>query len=308
VLHAILGVYILCFAGGVTLIVFSFFASRRLGLAAFRDFAFLFSASTLILVVEALKTYERAVGSDFGYGLHVSGAALSAVGSAGMTWYLLSLAFQIARIAPDSRREVMIGITAAALGIIGGLRELGLIFWPGAASVMILWNAQYLALLGIHVFAGVILFRGFGKIEDAWLRSAIRTFLIFLGVFAPIAAVQLVVQDIPTSPELFRDFPLEELGYYLGFVIMALVYLVRYFAEPVRAPSFSLPEDFLRKYGISHREGDIIEMMAQGFSNSAIAEKLFISTLTVKNHVYHIYQKTGAGNKVQLLNMINSSK
>ena len=49
-------------------------------------------------------------------------------------------------------------------------------------------------------------------------------------------------------------------------------------------------------------------MMARGFSNNAIAEKLFISTLTVKNHVYHIYQKTGAGNKVQLLNMINSSK
>ena len=45
---------------------------------------------------------------------------------------------------------------------------------------------------------------------------------------------------------------------------------------------------------------DIIEMMARGFSNSAIAEKLFISTLTVKNHVYHIYQKTGAENKVQL--------
>ena len=64
----------------------------------------------------------------------------------------------------------------------------------------------------------------------------------------------------------------------------------------------------MRSHGISHRESDIIEMMARGFSNSAIAEKLFISTLTVKNHVYHIYQKTGAENKVQLLNIINSSK
>ena len=49
-------------------------------------------------------------------------------------------------------------------------------------------------------------------------------------------------------------------------------------------------------------------MMARGFSNGAIAEKLFISTVTVKNHIYHIYQKTGARNKVQMLNMINSSK
>jgi DNA-binding CsgD family transcriptional regulator len=64
----------------------------------------------------------------------------------------------------------------------------------------------------------------------------------------------------------------------------------------------------VNRFGISQRERDIIEMMAQGLSNGAIADKLYISTVTVKNHVYHIYRKTGAGNKVQLLNLINSLK
>ena len=37
-------------------------------------------------------------------------------------------------------------------------------------------------------------------------------------------------------------------------------------------------------------------------------ETLFISALTVKNHIYHIYQKIGVENKIQLLNHINSPK
>jgi DNA-binding CsgD family transcriptional regulator len=213
-------------------------------------------------------------------------------------------------IEPSRTRVRVYEILALSVGLLGGLKELVPVFWSRAGPDMIFWNLDYLSLLVIHVTAAVILLSGFKRIQNKWLQSIIRSFLIFLGVFAPLGAAQLVVQDVPGSPDLFHDFPLSQLIYYIGFVILALVYVARFFAEPVGvgAPAFTLPEGFIRKFGISHREGDIIEMMARGFSNSAIAEKLYISTLTVKNHVYHIYQKTGAGNKVQLLNMINSSK
>ena len=55
-----------------------------------------------------------------------------------------------------------------------------------------------------------------------------------LGVFAPLAAAQLVVQDIPTAPDILRGYPLEQLVYYLGFVVLALLYLSRYFFLPVQ--------------------------------------------------------------------------
>jgi len=64
----------------------------------------------------------------------------------------------------------------------------------------------------------------------------------------------------------------------------------------------------VQAYGISPRECEIISMMIQGFNNRMIGERLFISAATVKNHVYHIYQKTGAANKVQLMNLINPPK
>ena len=123
-----------------------------------------------------------------------------------------------------------------------------------------------------------------------------------------LAVVQFFVQNIAAAPAFLHEYPLQEMLYYIGFVILVIYYISRFFSQPVPAGPFTLPEEFVLRFGISHRERDIIEMMARGFSNNAIAEKLYISTLTVKNHVYHIYQKTGAGNKVQLLNMMKFFK
>ncbi|MGO9310469.1 MAG: LuxR C-terminal-related transcriptional regulator [Spirochaetia bacterium] len=302
-LHAVLAVYILCFAAGVALVIVSFLASRRFSLPGFRDFALLFVSSTLIMIVEALKTYERAVASDFGYGLHVAAVALTLVGNAGMAGYLLSLAMKVARVPPSRVQSLARGILAVAIGLLGGLKEAVPLLWPAASPTGILWNANYLVLLGVHVFAAVTLFSGYRAIESPWLQSFVRSFLIILAVFVPLAAAQLVIQDLWSTPDFLRDYPFEQMAYYLAFAIVALIYLARYFILPSRDTAISLLDDFVRKYGISNREREIIEMMAKGISNSAIAQNLFISTLTVKNHVY---QKTGAQNKVQLLNMVNS--
>ena len=47
-------------------------------------------------------------------------------------------------------------------------------------------------------------------------------------------------------------------------------------------------------------------MIMQGYPNRTIGERLFISDRTVKNHISSIYRKTGAANKVQLLNMVRN--
>ncbi|MFI5307023.1 MAG: HD domain-containing phosphohydrolase [Polyangiales bacterium] len=45
--------------------------------------------------------------------------------------------------------------------------------------------------------------------------------------------------------------------------------------------------------GLSEREVEVLIWIARGSSNDTIAKKLFISPKTVKNHVAHIYAKTG---------------
>ncbi len=51
----------------------------------------------------------------------------------------------------------------------------------------------------------------------------------------------------------------------------------------------------------SKREVEIIKLMSEGFTNSEIAEKLFIAQNTVKNHRKNILQKAGCKNLGQLI-------
>jgi DNA-binding NarL/FixJ family response regulator len=53
---------------------------------------------------------------------------------------------------------------------------------------------------------------------------------------------------------------------------------------------------------LSQRELEIIELVATGLTNQEIALKLTISKRTVDNHVSNIFNKTGARNRVALLN------
>lgn len=50
---------------------------------------------------------------------------------------------------------------------------------------------------------------------------------------------------------------------------------------------------------LSERERDVMRLMVQGFSNSAIADTLSISLPTVKTHVQHILQKLRVSDRTQ---------
>ncbi len=55
------------------------------------------------------------------------------------------------------------------------------------------------------------------------------------------------------------------------------------------------------EYGISERQQEIIELLLQGKSNPDIAEALYISPNTVKNHLYKLYQKLGVKSRFELI-------
>jgi DNA-binding CsgD family transcriptional regulator len=71
--------------------------------------------------------------------------------------------------------------------------------------------------------------------------------------------------------------------------------------EPGKDLSF---DDFCRKYDVSPRETDIIREICNGLSNKEIADKLFISLQTVKDHTHRIYIKTNVRSRVQLINLV----
>ncbi|MGO9243043.1 MAG: response regulator [Bryobacteraceae bacterium] len=51
---------------------------------------------------------------------------------------------------------------------------------------------------------------------------------------------------------------------------------------------------------LSAREHEIVALVAQGYKNKEMAEKMFISEQTVKNHLHNIFDKLGVSDRLEL--------
>ena len=53
--------------------------------------------------------------------------------------------------------------------------------------------------------------------------------------------------------------------------------------------------------GLSQREKEVLNLLVQGFSNEEVSNQLFISPLTVKNHIRNIYEKLHVHSRAQVV-------
>src|SRR6185369_7624239 len=90
------------------------------------------------------------------------------------------------------------------------------------------------------------------------------------------------------------------LGIWLGLKLTRKKEVVVVKEVPVAATqAFALNEERLRVLGITKRELEILELIAQGMSNREIADKLFVSENTVKTHSSRLFDKLSARRRTQ---------
>ena len=65
-------------------------------------------------------------------------------------------------------------------------------------------------------------------------------------------------------------------------------------------------ELIFKKHQISKREKEIVRHICEGKTNQQIADELFISLQTVKDHTHRIYTKIGIKSRMQLVQMVNT--
>jgi DNA-binding NarL/FixJ family response regulator len=106
---------------------------------------------------------------------------------------------------------------------------------------------------------------------------------------------------------IVRDLSLE---FYLGIIaisfsalgVWAGLRLTRKKANHVSEPvAFVTPDELLRQTGISKREYEVLQLMAQGLSNQEIADKLYISLNTVKTHSSNLFVKLDVKRRTQAI-------
>jgi DNA-binding NarL/FixJ family response regulator len=76
--------------------------------------------------------------------------------------------------------------------------------------------------------------------------------------------------------------------------------VMRQFASPSDIASGAGPGKSRERSPLSQREREIVQLVAQGFKNKEMAEKMFISEQTVKNHLHNIFHKLGVSDRLEL--------
>ena len=106
---------------------------------------------------------------------------------------------------------------------------------------------------------------------------------------------------------LIRDIPLE---FYIGAVAVMFTAIGIWAGLRLTRPNiveveingpFERDEAALGKLGISRREFEVLELIAAGLSNQDLADRLFVSTSTVKTHVSNILAKLDAGRRTEAI-------
>jgi two-component system, NarL family, nitrate/nitrite response regulator NarL len=78
--------------------------------------------------------------------------------------------------------------------------------------------------------------------------------------------------------------------------------VIRQFSSPSDFPSVhaSNGKSTRERAQLSQREREIIILIAQGYKNKEIAEKMFITEQTVKNHLHNVFDKLGVSDRLEL--------
>ncbi len=103
---------------------------------------------------------------------------------------------------------------------------------------------------------------------------------------------------------IIRDMSLE---FYLGVVavvftavgVWAGLRLTNSKTKIILKTHFNFNEAEYTRLGISKRELEVLHLMAQGFSNQEIADKLFISLNTIKTHSANLFLKLEVKRRTQ---------
>lgn len=71
--------------------------------------------------------------------------------------------------------------------------------------------------------------------------------------------------------------------------------------EVVVAGQSLINENELQKLSLSTREYEVLQLLAQGYSNAEIAERLFLSLSTIKTHVSNLFVKMDVKSRTQAI-------
>jgi DNA-binding CsgD family transcriptional regulator len=126
-------------------------------------------------------------------------------------------------------------------------------------------------------------------------------------LYASLLALMIILMKLLEYRLFIKDLSLE---FYVGAIAVLFTILgvwvglkmtrrKKIFIQQPVLNNFKVDENVLGQLGISNREYEVLELIAKGYSNQEIAEKLFISLNTVKTHSSNLFLKLEVKRRTQ---------
>jgi len=287
------------FMGGAALLLLNVRVRSRM-LKPLLTFQLLFLVGTGLILVYFAQI-ENSAGNT------LVEVALPAIIMAINTAVWITVIVMVRLIAPSSRRRYGVPLVAQVFAVLVIVKSLANVVVISVATPDVARDAWHLAS---HIFTalamasfGIVLRGPVTRKEPVALHPLFKAYGALAIVFAPAGLVEYAVQaaGIAWLPYLSLDHFL-----YLSWNVVSMsatMHLLRPAKESATVLS-SVPEERIRALGLSAREVEMAVMIGRGLTNKEIATQLFISPATVRTHIYNLYQKVGAGSRVELLNML----
>jgi DNA-binding NarL/FixJ family response regulator len=105
---------------------------------------------------------------------------------------------------------------------------------------------------------------------------------------------------LPSAQVVSRHTSVQSLLQWIRQIEGAIPDLVPGADNHVAAEKVSWGNDLKDSSPLSARERQVVELVSQGFKNREIAQRMFISEQTVKNHLHNIFDKLGVSDRLEL--------
>jgi DNA-binding CsgD family transcriptional regulator len=293
--HLIFIYYITSLSAGFAGILMTFLLYLKFRMKIFKYYISLMILFTIYLVLLNVHYYQRTVilfDSDL---VHTLATAISSV-AIGMMYFIIPLAVHRFVNIQMSRKKKVFFILLALLPFI-----VNTILSPLLEDNTIGSIVQKSIIYGILAYALFLSLKYYKDLSDK-KKLLIKLFIIIMAVFIPLQ----IIDDI-RSIFIQTLYPVTVLPFFYFICNMiSIIFAFKYlFINPAGFIAGGINDRVLRKYKVTEREKEIISLIAEGYANKQIAQKLGISFSTVKNHIYNIFQKTKTRGKIELLRRLN---
>lgn len=193
---------------------------------------------------------------------------------------------------PSIKMNILLALLSSG-GVVGVILYFG-------KSVFIIDVHQFYGILIIGVMLATIFLTLFSETRLIKGRSK-AVFIFLMTLLAAVHLLSLLLKIQSFYPDVIFNFL-----FFLNITAIEIWFLYTAQWEPQKdlpVKRFSLPQ-FVEQYAITPREFEVVKEIYTGKTNKEIADKLFITVQTVKDHTHRIYQKTEVKNRTQLASLL----